>query len=108
MMTKQIIQEYINDVSMDSAFDDKTPDQTIAYIRSLQEDYGDIMFRIMYCYGDGPDEVGIYRIREETDSEYNKRLAKEKKEKEILEKKQKKAEEIQYEMYLQLKKKFEP
>ena len=68
MMTKQIIQEYINDVSMDSAFDDKTPDQTIAYIRCLQEDYGDIMFRIMYCYGDGPDEVGIYRIREETDS----------------------------------------
>lgn len=90
-------------------FNGKTPEQVIETMEQYAVDYPgrDLYFNIKYYGYDGGKELEIRERRFETDKEYNKRVAEEKKAKDL--KKQQKADKEAKELaeFIRLKKKFE-
>ncbi len=89
--------------------DGKTPEEVIERMKALRESVGDrdVYFYISRYGYDGGKELTLRERREETDKEYNKRIAEEKKDR--LKAKETKAlkEAKERAEYLRLKKKFE-
>lgn len=90
-------------------FDGKTPEEIIETMKALREEVGgrDVYYHINRYGYDGGKELSLRERREETDKEYNKRLAEEQKDK--LKAKEAKAAKEAKELaeYMRLKKKFE-
>lgn len=90
-------------------FDGKTPEEVIERMQTMRAEMGgrDVYFHINHYGYDGGKELTLRERREETDKEYNKRIAEEKKDK--LKAKEAKALKEAKELaeYMRLKKKFE-
>jgi hypothetical protein len=89
--------------------DGKTPEEVIERMKAMRAEMGqrDVYFHIRNYGYDGGKELTLRERREETDKEYNKRIAEEKKDK--LKAKEAKALKEAKELaeFMRLKKKFE-
>lgn len=89
--------------------DGKTPEEVIERMKAMRAEMGgrDVYFHISHYGYDGGKELTLRERREETDKEYNKRIAEEKKDR--LKAKEAKALKEAKELaeFMRLKKKFE-
>lgn len=65
-ITKEVSVLYIGDYA---------GDELIGHIKYLQEAYGEIKFGLEYDSCDDAQYIAVYQVREETDKEYEDRLA---------------------------------
>ena len=65
-ITKEVCTLYI---------DEYTGDELIAHIKYLQESYGEIKFGLEYASYSDDKYIAVYQVREETDKEYEDRVA---------------------------------
>lgn len=90
-------------------FDMKTPEEVIERMKTLRAGVGDrdVYFYISHYGYDGGKELTLRERREETDKEYNKRIAEEKRDR-LRAKEAKAAKEAkEFAEFQRLKKKFE-
>lgn len=90
-------------------FDMKTPEEVIERMKALRAGVGDrdVYFYISHYGYDGGKELTLRERREETDTEYNKRLAEEKKDRERKKAATQAKKDREYGEYMRLKAKFE-
>jgi len=90
-------------------FDGKTPEEIIETMQALRAEVGtDDVYYSIESYGyDGGKELTLRERREETDKEYNKRIAEEKKVKAKAKEAKATKEAKELAEFLRLKKKFE-
>lgn len=107
-MTKKVITKKICSQSFHSILDGNTPEQVIEAVQEIRDYYGsrDIYFDIQPYGYDGGAELYLYERRFETDAEYAKRTAAEKKEREKTKAAAAKKKDKEYAEYLRLLKKF--
>ena len=90
-------------------FDMKTPEQVIESMKALRAEMGDrdVYFYISHYGYDGGKELTLRERREETDKEYEKRIAEEKKERAKKKAETQAKKDKEYGEYMRLKAKFE-
>ena len=83
MSKRKIVCESLGSESFYDILDSKTPEQVIERMQEIRAYYGtrDVYFDIQSYGYDGGKELYMYERRLETDKEYDKRIAEEKKEK---------------------------
>lgn len=107
-MAKKIVTAKIGSESFYSILDGMSPEQVIKEMRVFQEVYPDrdIYFSIKPYGYDGGIELELYERRLETDAEYAKRTAAEKKEREKKKALAAAKKDKEYAEYLRLRDKF--
>lgn len=89
--------------------DQMTPDEVIERMKELRAGYPDrhVFFNVSPYGYDGGIELELWESREETDKEFNKRIAEEKKEREKKAAATRAKKDREFAEYVRLKKKFE-
>ena len=109
MSKRKILDVEVNDyIDFYDVLDGKTPDQVVESMKYYQEQYAgrDIYFDIQSYGYDGGKDLKLRERRPETDKEYEKRIAEEKKEKEKVKATKALKEAKERAEYERLKKKF--
>lgn len=104
-----IIDQRIGSLSFFDILDDNTPDNVIAEINKIKQEYKDrdIYFKVEYYGYDGGCDLNLHERRLENDEEYNMRLADEKKMDKQRKNKQRSIEEKERAEFERLKRKFQ-
>lgn len=107
-MTKKIVTERLGSESFYSILDGMTPEQVIKEMQVFREVYPDrdVYFSVEGYGYDGGLELELYERRLETDAEYAKRTAAEKKDREKKKAAAAKKKDKEYAEYLRLAAKF--
>ena len=81
MTKRKILDVSANEYIDFDEFDGKTPEQVIENMKAIRKEMGDrdVYFFIQHYGYDGGKELTLRERRKETDKEYNKRIAEEKK-----------------------------
>ncbi len=109
MSKRKIVCESLGSESFYDILDSKTPEQVIQRMQEVRAYYGDrdVYFDIQSYGYDGGKELYMYERRLETDKEYDKRLAEEKKVKAKAKDAKALKEAKERAEFMRLKKKFE-
>jgi len=109
MTKRKIITESLGSESFYDILDSKTPEQVIERMQEIRAYYGDrdVYFDIQSYGYDGGKELYMYERRLETDKEYEKRIAEEKKERAKKKSAAQAKKDREYGEYMRLKAKFE-
>lgn len=109
MSKRKIVCESLGSESFYDILDSKTPEQVIKRMQEIREYYGDrdVYFDIQSYGYDGGKELYMYERREETDKEYDARIAQEKKLRASKKAAAQAKKDKEYGEYMRLKAKFE-
>lgn len=107
-MAKKIVTERLGPESFYSILDGMSPEQVIEQMQAIRAEFGDrdVYFSVESYGYDGGLELYTYERRLETDAEYAKRTAAEKKEREKKKVAAAKKKDKEYAEYLRLQAKF--
>lgn len=110
MSKRQILDVEVNDyIDFYDVLDGKTPNQVVEAMKYYKDTYvgRDVYFSVDSYGYDGGKELKLRERREETDKEYEKRMAEEKKIKEVKKKSKAEKEAKEFLEYQRLQKKFQ-
>lgn len=109
MTKRKMVNVKIGTESFFDILDQMTPNEVIERMKELQAGYPDrhVFFNVSPYGYDGGIELELWESREETDREFNKRVAEEKKEREKKAAATKAKTDREFAEYVRLKKKFE-
>jgi hypothetical protein len=109
MSKRKIVCESLGSESFYDILDGKTPEQVIEHMQGVRAYYGDrdVYFDIQGYGYDGGKELYMYERRLETDKEYDKRIAEEKKVKAKAKEAKATKEAREFLEYQRLQKKFQ-
>ena len=109
MSKRKTVNVKLGEESFYDILDQKTPAEVVERMKELQAGYPDrhVYFNVSSYGYDGGKELELWESREETDKEFNKRVAEEKKEREKKAAATKAKKDREFAEFMRLKKKFE-